>query len=86
MRNRRILRTPYGNRIATILTTLVVALAPLPARAASVPAGFTETLVANGLSSPTAMQFAPDGRLFVCRAGWPLASHQRRSCSFSLPF
>jgi glucose/arabinose dehydrogenase len=27
--------------------------------------GFQETLVANGLTSPTAMQFAPDGRLFV---------------------
>lgn len=27
--------------------------------------GFQETLVANGLSSPTAMEFAPDGRLFV---------------------
>jgi glucose/arabinose dehydrogenase len=34
--------------------------------AAQLPAGFTETLVAGGLSSPTAMQFAPDGRLFVC--------------------
>jgi glucose/arabinose dehydrogenase len=29
------------------------------------PAGFTEALVASGLSSPTAMEFAPDGRLFV---------------------
>jgi glucose/arabinose dehydrogenase len=36
------------------------------ARAATIPAGFTEALVASGLSSPTAMQFAPDGRLFVC--------------------
>ncbi len=35
-------------------------------RAATVPSGFTETLVASGLRSPTAMQFAPDGRLFVC--------------------
>src|SRR5687767_3928087 len=37
--------------------------------AATIPAGFTETLVASGLSSPTAMQFAPDGRLFVCEQG-----------------
>ena len=36
------------------------------ARAATVPSGFTEALIASGLSSPTAMQFAPDGRLFVC--------------------
>src|ERR1700750_3401346 len=27
---------------------------------------FQQTLVAGGLSSPTAMAFAPDGRLFVC--------------------
>jgi glucose/arabinose dehydrogenase len=36
------------------------------------PAGFTETLVANGLSRPTAMDFAPDGRLFVCLQGGQL--------------
>ena len=34
--------------------------------AASLPAGFSEAVLASGLSSPTAMQFAPDGRLFVC--------------------
>src|SRR4029434_4609739 len=37
--------------------------------AATLPAGFSETLVANGLSSPTAMDFALDGRLFVCLQG-----------------
>ena len=37
--------------------------------AATLPSGFTETLVASGLSSPTAMAFAPDGRLFVCEQG-----------------
>ena len=31
----------------------------------SVPAGFADTVVASGLVSPTAMDFAPDGRLFV---------------------
>ncbi|MDQ3814732.1 MAG: PQQ-dependent sugar dehydrogenase, partial [Armatimonadota bacterium] len=36
------------------------------ARAATLPAGFTETLYASGLNSPTTMAFAPDGRLFVC--------------------
>ena len=38
-------------------------------QAATVPAGFSETLVASGLASPTAMQFAPDGRLFVAEQG-----------------
>src|SRR4051794_2133408 len=31
----------------------------------TLPAGFTEAAVATGLTSPTAMEFAPDGRLFV---------------------
>jgi len=31
----------------------------------SVPAGFSDATVVEGLISPTAMQFAPDGRLFV---------------------
>ena len=39
---------------------------------ATVPAGFTDTLVANGLSNPTAMALAPDGRLFVCQQGGAL--------------
>lgn len=32
---------------------------------ATLPGGFSETLVAGGLSSPTAMAFAPDGSLLV---------------------
>ena len=36
------------------------------AAAATLPAGFSETLIASGLREPTAMTFAPDGRLFVC--------------------
>ena len=39
---------------------------------ATVPAGFTDTLVANGLSNPTAMALAPDGRIFVCQQGGAL--------------
>jgi parallel beta-helix repeat protein len=31
-----------------------------------VPPNFTTTVYLGGLSNPTAMQFAPDGRLFVC--------------------
>lgn len=38
----------------------------------SVPAGFTQSTVATGLSAPTAMAFAPDGRLFVCEQGGEL--------------
>ncbi|HYG77942.1 MAG TPA: PQQ-dependent sugar dehydrogenase [Planctomycetota bacterium] len=34
--------------------------------AASLPPGFTESVVASGISSPVAMAFAPDGRIFIC--------------------
>jgi glucose/arabinose dehydrogenase len=37
--------------------------------AATLPTGFAESPVASGLSNPTAMAFAPDGRLFVCLQG-----------------
>src|SRR5689334_1257322 len=45
------------------LFVLSVEFAP----SATLPTGFTESLVASGISSPTAMAFAPDGRLFVCQ-------------------
>jgi glucose/arabinose dehydrogenase len=38
------------------------------ANAATLPTGFSETQI-SGLSNPTAMEFAPDGRLFVCLQG-----------------
>jgi glucose/arabinose dehydrogenase len=34
-------------------------------QAAEVPSGFTDALLAGGLTGPTSMAFAPDGRLFV---------------------
>ncbi|HVK58283.1 MAG TPA: PQQ-dependent sugar dehydrogenase, partial [Candidatus Kapabacteria bacterium] len=43
-----------------------------PAIAATLPSGYSEGLIANGLSNPTAMEFAPDGRLFVCQQGGQL--------------
>jgi glucose/arabinose dehydrogenase len=35
----------------------------------SLPSGFTKTKVASGLSLPTSMAFAPDGRIFVTERG-----------------
>jgi glucose/arabinose dehydrogenase len=44
----------------------LAALAVGPARGAAIlPTGFTETQVVSGLTDPTDMEFAPDGRLFV---------------------
>ena len=42
------------------------------AHAATVPTGFTDTVVASGLNNPTAMALAPDGRIFVCQQGGAL--------------
>jgi glucose/arabinose dehydrogenase len=49
-----------------LLVGTVVAAGPA---AAAVPSGFTDTLVAGGLASPTAMAVAPDGRIFVTEQG-----------------
>ncbi|HVD15265.1 MAG TPA: PQQ-dependent sugar dehydrogenase [Actinomycetota bacterium] len=40
-------------------------LAPVPARAAPLPDGFSEEFVATGFSLPVSVQFSPDGRIFV---------------------
>jgi len=47
-------------------------LAATSASAATVPAGFTDAVVVSGLSNPTAMAMAPDGRIFVCQQGGAL--------------
>src|SRR5262245_57573222 len=57
----RVPRSPLGFLALALLAWVT------PARAATVPTGFTETLVAGGLTNPTAMAFAPDGRIFVCQ-------------------
>ncbi len=36
-------------------------------QAVTVPSGFSDETIATGISNPTAMAFAPDGRLFVCQ-------------------
>lgn len=51
-----------------ILTFALVVIAS-PVHAATLPGNFTETLIASGLSSPTAFAFAPDGRIFVTEQG-----------------
>jgi glucose/arabinose dehydrogenase len=55
-----------------IVIVMLVAGVLFSVAGATLPAGFTETMVASGLSRPTAMDFAPDGRLFVCLQGGQL--------------
>ena len=56
-------------RTVFLVATLVVFLPLLVARStiaeAAVPSGFQETIVFSGLTDPTAVRFAPDGRVFV---------------------
>ena len=52
---------------ATLLAAVAVAALVFPVLAATLNPGFTETIIASGLSNPTAMAFTPDGRLFVCQ-------------------
>jgi glucose/arabinose dehydrogenase len=46
---------------------LMLGLLASPLTAAELPPGFTEQLVVDGLDKPTAMAFAPDGRLFIAQ-------------------
>ncbi len=46
-----------------VIVTLIVFNST--AHAATLPSGFSETLIANGISNPTAFAFASDGRIFV---------------------
>jgi glucose/arabinose dehydrogenase len=57
-------------RFVFAVTLLAGLLAP--ARIAGQQSGFTESQLVGGLSSPTAMAFAPDGRLFVAEQGGQL--------------
>src|SRR6185369_3293570 len=66
----------FDRRLATLISIaagfLSLLLAHSSATAATLPAGFAETQIAGGLSSPTAMEIAPDGRIFVCLQGGQL--------------
>jgi glucose/arabinose dehydrogenase len=59
------------SRAFRLLPVLLI-LGALPIAAATLPSGFTESVAASGLASPTAMAFAPDGRLFVAQQGGQL--------------
>ena len=57
--------SPVPYRFLITLSVCVAVLAAATPAQATVPPGFTETLVAGGLSDPIAMAFAPDGRIFI---------------------
>ena len=57
---------------ALILSAFLSAASSNNVAYAAAPAGFADTLLADGLDTPTAMEFAPDGRLFVSEKGGAL--------------
>src|SRR6266516_1866378 len=51
---------------AMVLGAALIAQAgPSPAGASTLPTGFRDSVVLSGLTNPTVLQFAPDGRIFV---------------------
>ncbi|MGN9908885.1 PQQ-dependent sugar dehydrogenase [Phytohabitans sp. LJ34] len=54
---------------AALVGSVVLPLSVAPAGAAAVPTGFQEQIVFSGLSQPTNIEFAPDGRVFVAEKG-----------------
>jgi glucose/arabinose dehydrogenase len=58
--------------LAVLLVGLLIPWFVRPSSAATLPSGFTESLVAGTMTNPTAMAIAPDGRIFVCQQGGQL--------------
>ena len=67
----RYLRDAAAHSRASFVALWLVAALSLASvtHAATLPSGFAETRIATGIATPTAMSFAPDGRLFVCEQG-----------------
>ena len=69
-----------GSKLVIAILILFVVAAVQPLRAATPPTAFIEKPVATGLINPTAMAFAPDGRLFVCQQAGPCGSSKTTCC------
>ena len=48
-----------------LAAALVTQAGSAPAGASTLPTGFRDSVVLSGLTNPTVLQFAPDGRIFV---------------------
>lgn len=74
-------------RLLVVWSTVVVVLASaaVAANAATVLPGFSDQLFTSGLNRPTAMAFAPDGRLFIAEQGGSLRVVKNRVL-LSAPF
>src|SRR3712207_5771308 len=70
MNGRRLLLVMSFSVITGLLS--VLAFEEAASGAGRLPDGFVQTRVTCGLTDPTAMAFAPDGRLFVAEQGGTL--------------
>ena len=63
----------YLKKIRTYINVTIVAIIQLligsQIQAQNLPAGFSQVLVANGISNPTVAAIAPDGRVFIAEQG-----------------
>src|SRR5829696_3351676 len=80
----RILHHDLSRGSAFIRGLFMCLLLATAAHAATLPPGFTETAI-SGLANPTAMEIAPDGRIFVCQQGGSLRVI-KNSVLLSTPF
>jgi glucose/arabinose dehydrogenase len=58
-----------GKLSIALVCALALGASALPATAAELPDGFEEVLLASHLDTPTAIDWAPDGRMFVTEKG-----------------
>ncbi|TGE27561.1 PQQ-dependent sugar dehydrogenase [Hymenobacter metallicola] len=63
---------PSTAKLQTALLLLLLSLLALTTVGQTFPAGFNQVSVANGISNPTVLAFAPDGRIFVGEQGGAL--------------
>ncbi|GAA3457612.1 PQQ-dependent sugar dehydrogenase [Dactylosporangium matsuzakiense] len=55
--------------VASLIAAVITPIAGSEAATAALPTGFQEQVVFSGLSQPTNIEFAPDGRIFVAEKG-----------------
>ena len=63
----------FGQILSPSIIVIILSLAIFPfvnSAFADVPVGFSDTLIASGFNLPTAIEVAPDGRIFVSEKKW----------------
>ena len=61
--------------LVSVAAVAIALTVPCTASAATYPQGFSETTVFSGLTNPTAIRFASDGRVFVAeKMAWSRSS------------